>query len=43
MWSKGVVDYDSGVCSFKEVKTYAKLNDNSCLLNQKYRSESIDK
>ena len=24
MWSKGVLDYDSGVCCFKEVKTTAK-------------------
>ena len=43
MRSKGVVDYDSGVFGFKEVRTYFKLNDNSCLLNQKYRSLSIDK
>ena len=25
MWSKGVLDYDSGVCCFKEVKTTAKI------------------
>ena len=25
MWSKGVLDYDSGVCPFKEVKTTAKI------------------
>ena len=25
MWSKGVLDYDSGVCYFKEVKTTAKI------------------
>ena len=25
MWSKRVVDYDSGVCCFKEVKTTAKI------------------
>ena len=25
MWSKGVLDYDSGVCCFKAVKTTAKI------------------
>ena len=25
MWSKGVLDYGSGVCCFKEVKTTAKI------------------
>ena len=25
VWSKGVLDYDSGVCCFKEVKTTAKI------------------
>ena len=25
MWSKGVLDYNSGVCCFKEVKTTAKI------------------
>ena len=25
MWSKGVLDYDSEVCCFKEVKTTAKI------------------
>ena len=25
MWSKGVLDYDSGGSSFKEVKTAAKI------------------
>ena len=25
MWRKGVLDYDLGVCSFKEVKTTAKI------------------
>ena len=25
MWSEGVLDYDSGVCGFKEVKTTAKI------------------
>ena len=25
LWSKGVLDYDSGVCCFKEVKTTAKV------------------
>ena len=25
MWSKGVLDYDSRVCCFKEVKTTAKI------------------
>ena len=25
MWSKGVLDYDSGVCCLKEVKSTAKI------------------
>ena len=25
MWSKGVLDYGSGVCCFKEVKTIAEI------------------
>ena len=25
MWSKGVLEYDSGVCCFKEVITTAKI------------------
>ena len=25
MWSKGVLDYDSGVSGFKKVKTTAKI------------------
>ena len=25
MWSKEVLDYDSGVCCFEEVKTAAKI------------------
>ena len=25
MWRKGVLDYDSGVCCFKEVKTTARV------------------
>ena len=25
IWSKGVLDYDSGICCFKEVKTTAKI------------------
>ena len=25
MWSKGVLDYESGVCCFKVVKTTAKI------------------
>ena len=25
VWSEGVLDYDSGVCCFKEVKTTAKI------------------
>ena len=25
MWSKGVLDYDSVVCCFKEVKTTAEI------------------
>ena len=25
MWSKGVLDYDSGICCFKEVETTARI------------------
>ena len=41
MWSKGVLDYDSGVCWFKEVKTTAKILIIIARNTSKY--ESIDK
>ena len=42
MWSKGALDYDSGVCRFKEIKTTAKIL-TVLLLNQKSKNESTDK
>ena len=44
MWSKGVLDYDSGICCFKEVISTAKiLIILAFLTRNKSEYQSIDK
>ena len=44
MWSKGVLNYDSGFCCFKEVKTTAKiLKILAFKIRNTSKYESIDK
>ena len=44
MWSKCVLDYDSGVCCFKEVKTIPKMLIILAFQTRNiYECESIDK